>query len=237
MKKNLFLISLFFAVSAHAQETTPPDFVRLSEITTSIVQDMRYSTSNNFMGKRASGYLKGECILQRDVAIALKNVQQDLAADNQTLVVFDCYRPQKAVTDFVNWVNSGDEFNKKYFPKTHRSVLIKDGYIADKSNHSRGYTVDLAIAPIRKPLIKWWRPNVCGNRRDPQSLNFGTPFDCFDKAAATDDKSISQSAQKNRQKLKALMEKHGFRNYSEEWWHYTLRLQPQDAPFYDFDVQ
>lgn len=222
---------------SNAQETTPPDFVRLSEITASIVQDMRYSTSNNFMGKRASGYLKGECILQRDVAIALKNVQQDLAADNQTLVVFDCYRPQKAVTDFVNWVNSGDEFNKKYFPKTHRSVLIKDGYISDKSNHSRGYTVDLAIAPINKPWIKWWRPNVCGNRRDHQSLNFGTPFDCFDKKTATDDKSISQSAQKNRQKLKALMEKHGFRNYSEEWWHYTLRLQPQDAPFYDFDVQ
>lgn len=236
MRKFLLLL-LFAPQICLAQEAMPSDFVRLSDVTTSIVQDMRYATSNNFMGRPIEGYKKGECILNYDTAIALKNVQQDLAADSQTLVVFDCYRPRKAVLNMVDWVNSGDGFNKKYFPATHQSKLIQDGYISDKSNHSRGFTVDLAIAPIRKPWIKWWRPNVCGNRRDPQSLNFGTPFDCFDKKTATDDKSISQSAQKNRQKLKALMEKHGFRNYSEEWWHYTLRLQPQDAPFYDFDVQ
>lgn len=221
---------------ATAQEL-PPDFVYLKNIDATILQDMRYASSNNFMGKPAKGYLKGECILKHDAAIALKNVQKELAQTNQTLVVFDCYRPQKAVTDFVNWVNASDEFNSKYYPKTNRSKLIQDGYIAAKSNHSRGFTIDLAIAPIRKPWVKWWRPNVCGNRRDKIIHDFGTPFDCFDIASATDFKDINKKAKTNRQKLKQIMEKHGFNNYADEWWHYTLKTQPQNAEIFDFDVQ
>ncbi len=237
MKK--FFVPLFFALAplaATAQEL-PQDFVKLKDVDKTIVQDIRYYGPNNFIGRTLLGYEKPECILHKDAANALLLIQAELLKNNETLVVFDCYRPRSAVLDMVSWVNSGDEFNKNYYPKTSRAKLIENGYISDKSNHSRGFTIDLAIGKIKKPLFVFPRKNICNNRKDKNTYDFGTPFDCFDPQSATDFANIKSQSKTNRQKLKAIMKKYGFNNYADEWWHYSLAKMPIDAPYYDFAVK
>ena len=230
-----FTLLILLPLSAIAQEL-PQDFVRLKDIDATIVQDIRYYGANNFMGRTLSGYEKPECILHKDAALALKNIQAALVKTKETLVIFDCYRPRIAVLDMVSWVNSGEELNSKYYPQTSRAKLIENGYISDKSNHSRGYTVDLAIGKIKKPWFDLGRKNICGNRKDKNTLDFGTPFDCFDKQSATDFENINSKAKINRLRLKTLMKANGFNNYADEWWHYTLAQMSKDAPYFDFIV-
>ncbi|KAF0115187.1 MAG: D-alanyl-D-alanine dipeptidase [Hyphomonadaceae bacterium] len=238
MQIRLFFAILVSLVSGIAvAQTLPDNFVYLREIDPRIVQDMRYASANNFMGRPLAGYQASECILKRETALALKNVQDGLVAKNQTLIVFDCYRPKMAVNDMVNWVNSGDETNFRYYPKTSRAHLIELGYISATSNHSRGYTVDLAIGPKRAPWFTFGRQNVCGNRKDRRTFDFGTPFDCFDIAANTAHPNISAHARRNRQHLVEIMQNAGFRNLPDEWWHFTLNTQPQGAPMYEFEAR
>jgi zinc D-Ala-D-Ala dipeptidase len=133
--------------AAAAQRALPAGFVYLRDVDPTIMQDIRYAGSDNFVGRPLPGYEAAECILRRDVAAALKRVQADLAASGLSLKVYDCYRPTRAVRAMAAWVNDGrsEAATKRFFPKLAKSSLLRAGYIASRSRHSAGTTIDLTL--------------------------------------------------------------------------------------------
>ena len=223
-------LSALISTSALAADL-PAGFVRLADIDPTIRQDIRYAGSANFLGRPAKGYDAPACILTRQAADALSKVQKALAPQNLTLVVFDCYRPDRAVKDFAAWVRRSKSKDALWHPNVRRSDLIKQGYIASRSGHSRGSTVDLAIAsaspgPSSNP--------VCG-AKNAGTLDFGTGFDCLDPQSRTAYSPLSPDAVKNRKLLVDAMSAAGFHNYRNEWWHFTLVNEPFSKRF-DFPV-
>lgn len=212
----------------------PEGFVRLSDLAPAIRQDMRYAGSENFLGRPANGYEAGTCILTSPAAKALAKAQADLEKDGLSLVVFDCYRPSRAVADFVAWVRQGGVIDKRWSPKTTRADLIKQGYVGSRSAHARGSTVDVAIVSAR-PDASTTTPDCGANAY--AMLDFGSGFDCFDPVSRVASTSISPAAGQNRAKLIGLMSKAGFRSYAGEWWHFTLRDEPFPKKSFDFSVR
>ena len=165
----------------------------LRMLDSNIVVDLRYATTNNFTGAPLPGYLGNRAFLRREAAAALARVQRDLRPQGLGLKIFDAYRPVRATLAMVDWTE-----------RVHRPDLLKDGYIASRSRHNLGLAVDLTLIDL-----------VSG-----RELEMGTPFDTFSPAAHTAN-AMGQAAA-NRQRLKAAMEREGFTNYDQEWWHYTF---------------
>jgi len=191
----------------------PKGFVYLSDIDNSIVQDIRYASSENFIGRPIAGYNKPIAIITEVAALKLKEVQNELLSRGLSLKIFDAYRPQAACDDFWNWAHDGTDLKMKdfYYPSFENKVeIFNAGYIARYSTHSRGSTVDLTIID-----------NVTKNE-----LDMGGPFDFFGDVSMTAYEGISDEAKANRILLKQVMEKHGFENYSNEWWHFSLLNEP-----------
>jgi zinc D-Ala-D-Ala dipeptidase len=174
---------------APAKEALPPGLVYLSDIDSTIAQDIRYATPINFTGARVPGYNASECILLREAALALKEVQDELRGRRLALKVYDCYRPQRAVSAFVAWVkNANSKGLDRYYPRTSRADLVKLGYIAAVSSHSYGIAVDLTVIPLPRVPMPPITPNTAygpciapkAEREPDESLDMGTSFDCFD---------------------------------------------------------
>lgn len=231
----VFLASLV-SVSLARAEGLPAGFVFLADAAPDIRQDMRYAGRQNFLRQRLPGYGAAECVLTEAAARALARVQAAAAAKGYSLVVFDCYRPQRAVEAMVAWVGAGRETDAEYYPNVARSRLIRQGYIGAKSSHARGSTVDLALAAVAAGTPADKGLTVC-SRRDRGTLDFGTPFDCFDPASRTASQAVSRSARDLRQLLVSLMNKGGFRNYAGEWWHFTLEGEPFPGRSFDFPIE
>ena len=217
---------IYLAGCGHASEHSPhrPDaFVNVNEILPAAVFDIRYASDENFLGTRVDGYVRPICLLTEPAAAALKRVQQDAQRRGYTLKIFDCYRPQRAVDHFVRWVGDPHDRTMKahYYPNEEKSRLIEKGYIADRSGHSRGSTLDLT-------LVK---------KEGGAELDMGTPYDYFDALSNTTAPRITGEPKANRLLLKAVMEKHGFVNYAKEWWHYTLKDEPYPDTYFDFPVR
>jgi zinc D-Ala-D-Ala dipeptidase len=208
--------------SGQPELVAPPDFVALHDIDPTILQDIRYFTAHNFTGNPVDGYRAPTCILTRDAAQGLKRAQQQLVERGYTLKVYDCYRPQRTVSDFIAWVQDvGDKRMKtEFYPHIDKSTLIRDGYIADRSGHSRGSTMDLTlvrlpVVPTRtyvpgEPLIDCTAP--ASARFPDNSIDMGTGFDCFDTLAHTLDPRIQDEQLKNRLLLKEVLQSEGFVN-------------------------
>lgn len=209
----------------------PASFVRLADVDPSIRQDIRYAGPDNFMRRSLAGYAAPACILTRQAARALALAQAKLKTEARTLVVFDCYRPQRAVRDMVDWTRGGTGTDAQWYPSTDRRDLVASGYIGKHSGHSRGSTVDLAIAPLDGDAS----PEPACGARAAGTLDFGTGFDCFDAASETASRTIGAAARANRDRLVALMRDVGFKNYHREWWHFSLRDEPLKQAF-DFPV-
>lgn len=210
----------------------PDGFVHLSAVAPGIVQDIRYSGALNFLGRPAAGYDAAECILTKQAAAALAKVQAGLEAEGLTLVVFDCYRPMAAVDDFVGWARQGGPVDSRWHPKVERGDLVSEGYIGANSSHARGSTVDVAIAS--KAGNTATDPD-CGATAQAM-LDFGTGFDCFDERSRTAYAPLAGEAAANRRLLVERMKQAGFRNYSREWWHFTLTDEPFPKTQFDFPV-
>ncbi|WP_327181925.1 M15 family metallopeptidase [Streptomyces sp. NBC_01334] len=231
---------------ADADPVAPADFVALRTVDPTILQEMRYFTPHNFVGERIDGYRQPICILTRPAAEALHKAQRKLLRQGYTLKVYDCYRPQRAVNHFVRWAeNLNDERLKgEFYPNVDKSRLFDDGYIAAKSGHSRGSTMDLTIvklpaAPTRpyvpgEPLVPCYAPQQ--QRFPDNSVDMGTGFDCFDTLAHTLDPRIQGQQRANRTLLKSTLEGLGFVNLAEEWWHYTFKPEPYPDTYFDFPV-
>ena len=229
-------------------DTLPDLFSYLREVAPSIIQEMRYTTAFNFVGESIDGYEAAECILTTRAARALADVQAELEADGYSLKVYDCYRPQRAVDHFVRWANGSSETMKQaFYPEEPKSLLFSRGYIARRSGHSRGSTVDLTMVrlpyvepaqypdPADGPLPRCDRP--LGERYAEGDLDMGTAYDCLSTLSATQSRGVSQEARSNRLLLRNVMSRHGFRSYSKEWWHYTLRNEPYERTYHDFPVR
>jgi len=231
----LFLVVLGLAGLPARAADLPEGFVYLRDIVPDIHQAMRYAGRRNFMRTRLPGYRAAECVLTREAAKALGKVQNAAVRQGYTLVVFDCYRPQSAVEAMAAWVRQGREKDPGYYPNVSRSRLVAEGYIGLRSSHARGSTVDLGFDLLDGARAPGER-QVC-SRRDRETVDFGTPFDCFDPASKTASKAVSDSAQVYRQTLVDLMRRGGFRNYSGEWWHFTLENEPYPDTYFDFPVR
>lgn len=214
-----FLLLLLFASTLFAD--LPPAYKEhFSNVTTEIPSihfTMRYAGHNNFVGTAIDGYHASICYLSRPSADALKKVQEDLLKKGMRLKVFDCYRPQHAVNHFVRWAKELNDTTMKsrYYPHVQKRDLFREGYIAAKSGHSRGSTIDLTI----------------------EGLDMGSPFDFFDPLSHTMSSKVTKKQHQNRMYLKKVMEAHGFKNYSAEWWHYTLKNEPFFNTYFDFAIE
>jgi D-alanyl-D-alanine dipeptidase len=225
----------------------PKGFVYLRDMDPTIVQDIRYAGSHNFVGRPIKGYLAAECILSDRAATALKTVQGMLAEKKLSLIVWDCYRPKRAVDDFLGWSKdpAHAEMKAEFYPRTDKQKLFALGYLAMRSAHSRGSTVDLGIVPISfsfsppHPLPDLKTLKSCtlpkGERFEDGTIDFGTGYDCLDVLGSTSNASAGEVARRNRQTLKSYMVKAGFRPYAREWWHFELINEPFNRGF-DFDV-
>ena len=219
------------SAAAHAQKL-PGGFVYLRDIDPSIIQDIRYASSNNFVGRPLRGYEAAECVVKREVGLLLKSVQEELALQNLSLKMFDCYRPARAVEDMVAWSRDGRETpaQKRYNPSFSKADLFRLGYIAERSGHSTGAALDLTLVDLKADNSALYDPskdyadctaNV--NLRAPEgSVDMGTGYDCSDVKANTSAKSIAAAQRRWREKLVLVMSRRGFVNYSKEWWHFSL---------------
>jgi D-alanyl-D-alanine dipeptidase len=207
----------------------PAEFVDATTVVDGLVVDMRYFGTDNFVGARIDGYEAPRCLLARPAAAALASVQRELAGRGLGLKVFDCYRPVRAVAHFIRWARDiGDVARKTdYYPDIDKRDLFRLGYIAERSGHSRGATVDLTL--VR-------RAGGAGTP-DLRAPDMGTPFDFFSPKSWPADASVGEAARGNRALLAAAMARGGFRSYDKEWWHFTLENEPFPASYFDFPVR
>lgn len=214
--------ALAIACAAAPAEDPAPRFVSIAAVDPTIRVDLRYAGAENFVGARVDGYERPVCLLTEAAARALAQVQSDLRAEGLGLVVYDCYRPQRAVDHFVRWAAEPADAAAQaaYHPRVPKSELFARGYVAARSSHSRGSTVDVALV-------------AAGGA----PLDMGTAFDFFDERSHTDAPGVAEPARGNRARLRAAMERRGFRNLPVEWWHYTLADEPYADRFFDVPVR
>ena len=257
LKSRFLLISflLFFTCLcvpsfvgiSYSTDKIPGSFVDIQKVIPDIVLDIRYYGPHNFVGEKVDGYMAPKCFLTKDAAEALAEVQKELAPYSLSLKIYDCYRPQRAVDHFVRWAKEIENTKtmREFYPTIDKRNLFKDGYIDSKSGHSHGSTIDLTMVPLPAPAQPQYSPgqelHECYLPADKRfldnSLDMGTGFDCFDELSHTANINIGQQQKINRLLLKSLMEKHGFRNYDNEWWHFTLKNEPYPDTYFDFVIE
>lgn len=202
----------------------PVDFVYLHQIDSSIKQHIAYATNDNIIGRPLDGYKKPICILTKQAALKLSAIQKELKEKyHYEILVFDCYRPVQAGTDFKNWsLDLDDQKNKNlYYPNVDKKDFFKLGYVAEYSNHSNGSTVDLTII----------------DSKTGKELDMGTRFDFMDPLSHPDCRDVTKEQYENRQLLKQIMNKHGFVGIKTEWWHFTLENHPFPGQYFNFVVE
>lgn len=217
---------IFFTVLISSQissQTLPKGFSYVSEIDATIKKELRYGTSNNFIGKPIDGYLKDSLIISKPAAKALKEIQTKLMLSGLSLKIFDAYRPQQAVDHFVRWAKvMNDTLMKQlYYPDVQKSELFTLGFIASKSGHTRGSTVDLSIVDVKTN----------------KEVDMGSSYDFFGEKSHPFYKKITEAQMKNRMLLRTIMIKNGFIPYDNEWWHFTLKDEPYPTTYFNFLIE
>ncbi|MFG2008576.1 M15 family metallopeptidase [Micromonospora sp. NPDC048868] len=232
--------------SAPAAMSPGPGLVVLTDVDPRIRTDIRYATAHNFVGRPVAGYPEPLCLLTRPAAEALRRVQDAALARGRSLKVYDCYRPQRAADDFVEWAGQPGEQRMKaeFYPRVAKSELFDEGYIGAPTAHSRGSTLDLTLVDVPtptqpsyvpgQPLVSCTAPE--GQRFADDGVDMGTGFDCFDPLAHTDSPQVTGVARDNRRLLRQLMTDEGFVNYDREWWHYRYRDEPWPDTYFDVPV-
>ena len=198
------------------------DFVLLSDIVPDAIQEIRYYSTYNFVGDRIAGYEEPVALLTKEAAVALKGASDELMQKGYRLKIYDAYRPQMAVTNFMNWaLDENDVRMKQYFyPELDKTVLFPQGYIAEHSGHSRGSTVDLTLFDMTTE----------------KEVDMGGTFDYFGELSHPDYTGITAEQYANRMLLRDVMVRHGFNPLPEEWWHFTLKNEPYKDTYFTFPV-
>lgn len=221
---NAFALAAITAACASASAQPRPDaFVDARALVPTLAVEMRYAGNDNFVGRRIAGYEAPLCLLTRPTAEALGRGQAALAPFGLGLKVFDCYRPARAVADFAAWARDPNDQARRaeFYPNVDKSQLFALGYIAERSGHSRGSTLDVTIIDLTSGA----------------ELDMGTAYDLFDPRSWPSDQSVSAAARSNRALLATTMRAAGFRPLREEWWHFTLENEPFPDTYWDFVVR
>lgn len=244
----LGLTSLFVPAAASdikLEKHRPNDIVDVSKTIPQMQLDMRYFSRHNFIGRQVHGYEEPACLLTASAAAALKQVEEKLFPMGLTLKAYDCYRPQRAVDDFVHWAADPNDAKMKaeFYAAVPKDRLFDQGYIAAHSGHSRGSTIDLTIVPLGSTIPRTdQKANLldCAasiDKRIPDnSLDFGSGYDCFNEASHPSFQDIPAQAKANRLLLQSLMIDAGFVPLDTEWWHFTLKNEPYPNTYFDFPV-
>ena len=226
MPFNFKLLYLLGIVSPFllAQEL-PENFVLIKDFVPSILVEMRYGTNNNFTGKPIPGYESRQAVITITTASALKKVQKELNKLGLGLKIFDAYRPQKAVNYFIKWSNQPNDtvMKNKYYPNLKKETLFDLGYIALKSGHTRGSTVDVTLLYVSGP-------------NKGKEVDMGSVWDLFGVRSGYAYEAVSNSQKENRKLLRELMITHEFLPYDKEWWHFSLNNEPYPDTYFDFIV-
>ncbi|XPV76961.1 MAG: M15 family metallopeptidase [Desulfovibrio sp.] len=223
----VFLTTVFVVSSALAGSTKTASlhegFVSVADAVPDVIVEVRYYTEENFLGTVVDGYYAPKVILSEPAAKGLIKAQEVLAPFGLVLKVFDGYRPQMAVDHFVRWAKDLDDTKRKatYYPDVQKKHLFRDGYIAAKSGHTRGSTVDVTLVD-----------KATGNE-----LDMGTGFDFFGPKSWPDNKIMSVQVRSNRALLQRVMSACGFKHLKEEWWHFTLRDEPYPDTYFTFPIR
>ncbi|ONK15877.1 M15 family metallopeptidase [Streptomyces sp. MP131-18] len=199
----------------------PDGFVALADVAPGIRQDVRYATPHNFTGETVDGYRAPVCLLTEEAALALRAAHRALAERDLGLLVYDCYRPQRAVDRFLRWADDPRDggTREEYHPRVPKERLFDEGYLAARSGHSRGSTVDVTL-----------------RRASGEAVDMGTPFDFFDPRSAPASRDVGKRARAARALLAAVLTDAGFEPVATEWWHFTLREEPFPDTYFDFPV-
>lgn len=252
IKKNfliLFLIINIINFKICNTMTMPVNFVYLRDIDSTIIESVRYATLENFLGRSVKGYKKPVIILTKQTAEALKKVQEDVKKDGYSLVVYDGYRPQQAVDDFLDWSNNTNLSKKaQYYPRIEKARMTELHYVATvRSGHSRGSTVDLTLIKLGNSLqpIKEEKRKLLDGFEfvflNDGTIDMGSSFDLFDTVSHYINKLIPEKFNTLRKYLRNIMEKHGFEGCKSEWWHFTLKneLYPadKDSSYFNFVIE
>lgn len=240
-KKHLKQLLLFFACGITAAgcnddpvlpEADSSEFVLLTDIVPDAILEIRYYGTYNFVGERIPGYEAPVAILTREAADSLRKVSDDLCAQGYRLKIWDGYRPQKAVDRFMEWAKDLDDTKMKpyFYPELTKDRIIPEEYVAEKSGHTRGSTVDLTLFDMTTK----------------KEVDMGSPFDYFGPMSHPDVKpgqqagdyptTLTEEQYNNRMILRKAMIAHGFKPLESEWWHFTLKDEPFPDTYFTFPV-
>ena len=197
-------------------------FVLLSDIVPSIVQEIRYFSTFNFIGDRIDGYEEPCALLTKDAARALKAVSNEMLVQGYRLKIFDAYRPVNAVKHFILWGIEDEDIRMKpyFYPEIDKQDTFALGYIAKQSSHSRGSAIDLTLLDMATG----------------KELDMGSPFDMFSERSHPDYRGITDEQYENRMILQKSMVRNGFVPYECEWWHFMLKDEPFPDTYFNFPV-
>ena len=221
---NLIVLLFFSTFSAFCQPAElPKGFDYVDRHIRGVITDLRYFSDNNFVGKPIEGYRANRAILTSEAIHALGAVQKDLNEFGLGIKLYDAYRPQQSVDHFVRWSHepAATETKPAYYPNVEKSELFDLGYISEHSGHSRGSTVDMTIVDLKTGT----------------ELDMGSPFDLFDPVSWPNAQMLSLDQRAHRLLLAEIMQKHGFKPYPKEWWHFTLSDEPFPKTYFNFPVE
>ena len=229
MRKIVCSLFVLLCLCAYGQQASPYNgFVYVKDYVPDVVEDLRYFTTNNFMGEPADGYKANRAILTREAAEALKAAADELRSMGYVIKIYDAYRPQQAVDHFVRWSKTTDQRNKADYYPTKKKKSLFPQYIARKSGHTKGSTIDMTICYVETG----------------EEVDMGSHFDYFGEPSHTmflgsyvGGNVVTKKHQENRLLLRRIMVKHGFKPYESEWWHFTLKNEPYPKTFFNFPVQ
>jgi D-alanyl-D-alanine dipeptidase len=223
LKIKFFVGCIFIHFNVLGQ--LPKGFAILNDQVPELEVELRYATSRNFMGRPVATYTGDLAIGTTELAVQLKKVQAQLKSKGLGLKIYDAYRPQTAVNDFIQWSRQPNDTltKQEYYPQLNKNSLFDLGFIASKSGHSRGSTVDLTLVYL-------------SGKNKGKELDMGSPWDFFGDLSNYDYPKISEEQKANRKLLRELMTSNGFIPYDKEWWHFTLSKEPFPTTYFDFII-
>ena len=205
----------------------PSGFVLLADYVPSIIQEIRYYTTYNFIGDRIDGYEEPVALLTKEAARALKSAASEFFVQGYRIKVFDAYRPASAVKHFMLWgIEDTDIRMKPYFyPDIEKQEVFSKGYVAKLSSHSRGSAIDLTLLDL----------TIC-YKDTKKEVDMGSPFDMFSEISHPSYRGISDEQYENRMLLQKVMVRNGFEPIDNEWWHFKLKDEPYPDTYFEFPV-
>ncbi len=199
------------------------NFVEVKSVIPDVIQDIRYFSDHNFVGRRIEGYQDSVALMTREGAEALKKAADELRDKGYRIKIYDAYRPDDAVQHFRRWVGDmkDQKMKEEFYPDVDKETLFKQGYISSRSKHCHGSTVDMTICDL-----------------DGNDIDMGGHFDFFSETShSSHTETLTDEQKKNRAILRTAMENNGFKIAGTEWWHFSLVDEPYPETSFNFPVK